>query len=219
MIFFFGSRRLGTVFAVGNARVETEFFCVNFLPLFPVRSRFCVTGDGGADEAELDHPIPLVRASVIAGFARAWGLVLGLGLLAHAVLGRDGVAHGSLLLGVVLLAITTWAWTSLGAPSADDVARLRVYQSFTTYPVDPTLFDEDVASELRARLATVMKERVPMLGAGTYREMPDAREFEAIARHPDVRDPEFLRAAMTLARVTRDDALHDAIWEKLKKLG
>jgi len=230
MIVFVGPRRLGTVFAVGNARVETEFFCVNFLPIFPQRSRFVVAAYG--DTAEVDHPIPLVPISVLAGYLRSWGLIASVFAMARGIFGDPPAAPVNavfIVLGLALVLLTWWAWIGLGEPSADDAARWKAYAAYARFPLDVALLDGDAAARLREQLAADLAERAPALLAGTYRTAPDpARDWAAIALHPDVRDPELLRAALTLARLesTKGDArsratfarTHDAIWAKLKAL-
>jgi hypothetical protein len=234
MIFFFGTRRLGRVFEAGNARVETDFFCVNFLPLVPLSSYFCV--GGGLD----DQAIPRVGASVIAGYLRAWGLVGGavaLGFGIQAAVRGEVDARAWFALGAAAL-VAAVAWLVVGKLGDDARARLAVYADAAEHPIDVALLREDLRERLREPLWDTVAEGARSLAPSTYRSAPDpARDWQAIAVDPSVRDRAFLRAAMTLARVdgargehgehgehTNTGAraelarTHDAIWAKLKTM-
>jgi hypothetical protein len=214
MIFFFGTRRLGTVYAALGGRVVTEFACVNHLPIFPVRSRFLI--------GQEDHAIAFVPVSIAAAYLRAWGPIAL--IAAFFVLGPSAPFFAG---GIWLAALTSWGFLRFGKLSADEIAKRRAYATIVSFPIDVALLVPDDAERLRERLLREVVEQAPAVMSSTYRSAPDpARDWPAIALDPTVRDPAFLCTAMTLARVASARAVgeerraleraHAAIWKKLR---
>jgi hypothetical protein len=229
MIFIFGTRRLGTVHAVDGVHVVTDFACVNHLPIFPLRSRVETAAYATLRE------LPLVPTSVIAGYARAWGvvavLVAWMAVLAAA--SRDdhapAAAGAAAFVAVLVTIATVAAWWRLGKLGAEEQAQRRVYAKAAGHPVDVAQVDAHDAAELREALFAAVKAAVPALEAPTsYRTAPDpARDWRALAADPAVNDEAFLRDALTLARIEWRGArgaerraiarTHGRIWAKLAR--
>lgn len=107
MIVIWGTRNAGKIDQRDGQYALTRFAHIYWLPLFPV-SAIWVTEDG------LGHAMKLSARSVLAGYARTWGVLLG-------VLGIAGIggsaAFGAALVGVSLAALS-WAWKDVQGTSA-----------------------------------------------------------------------------------------------------
>lgn len=107
MIVIWGTRNAGKVDHREGQYALTRFAHVYWLPLFPV-SAMWVTRDG------FGHEMKMSGKSVLAGYARTWGPLLG-------ILGVAGVGGSTgfvaALVGVVAAALS-WAWKDVQTPGA-----------------------------------------------------------------------------------------------------
>lgn len=99
----YGVRTFGKVFACGSTALATQFFHVWYLPVLPV---------GGV--LMLSHgarlPARLRLDSVLAGYARTWGIVAAAGLLGWRLLGSGGGRGPATALAVAALVAAAAAW-------------------------------------------------------------------------------------------------------------
>jgi hypothetical protein len=149
VIIIWGTRNAGKVDHRDGQYALTRFAHVYWIPLFPV-SAMWVTRDG------MGHAMKLSGKSVLAGYARTWGVLLG-------VLGVFGVAGGAgfaAAIAGVSLAALSWAWKDLGGDAAQRRSDLNA-RSFGTR-CEPKLLPD----ELRAGLEVELKQRWALLSDG-----------------------------------------------------
>lgn len=230
MIFVFGRRVLGRVAEVDGSYVVTEFAHLNFVPLIPIRSHLVFEEDG----VERSVPIRLHLGSVVSAYARTVAVVAA---FASFVAGVAAIWSGDrratldrFLLTLAFFALGFIFFVLVGRPSSRDVARRRTYAAFIGAPADPAWLLEGVET-LKGRLSQTLAERGRVTDAlATYRSSADMDvAWERVALSPQTGDPDFLRAAMTRARLEWGEArgarrnelarLHDALFERVARLG
>jgi hypothetical protein len=222
-----GERAYGGVEGFDGSRVLTTFSHVYFLPIVPRHSFVRSETAEGVREVGIGIHV----TSVLAAYARVWGTIW----LSACFIGKVSGSR-SFVLGTtiwidlaVLFAVVLWGFALAGRVSATTRAQRRVYAKFAGVPVDVRRYSRAQAHDLREALEPALIE-----GARghrfDYRSGVDARTaWREIAVHDDVRDPRYLEAAMTRARLesrwapTRVErrlmsATHDRIWDKLESL-
>ena len=222
MIFFFGQRLYGRVFARDGTAIVTRFFHIWFMPIVPLSSHLQAGAHGY-------RPTRLVLASVVAGYLRTWPFVIALAafpaLLRFTATGRIGA---SLVAAPIVAAGALFAgFRVVGRLSSEEVAQRRVYAAVLGQPFDITLLPIAEALEY----PRVLRERVVSdargLMGGTYRTALDpVTQWDAVALDPTVTDASFLQRALTLARAeatvgevaerARFAASHASIWERVR---
>jgi hypothetical protein len=103
---FYGQQVYGRVHAHEGEYVETQFFHIDWLPLFPIES-YWITRRAGADKQ--GFPIKLHLRSVAAAYLRVWGL--GLSIVALATTGGPGF-----IAACAFAALCAWSWTWRSLP-------------------------------------------------------------------------------------------------------
>jgi hypothetical protein len=179
-------------------------------------------------------PIGLSGISVLAAYARAWGLVAALGLLIQTALAIDAFEDEGLfafvpaVAAVGVIALVVAAWTMLGRLSPAQRGQQKAYSEFAGRPVDVALLGEG-REELRRNLHAWVVERAGGLMPGGYRLVHDpATQWGALALEPSVNDRAYLAAVLTLTRLEWSYAqgavreqlasAHAALWQKLDAL-
>jgi hypothetical protein len=204
MIFLFNRRAYGRVSVVAGTFILTNFWCFNFLPLIPHETHLVLSRAPTGECTSV--PIPANAASIAAGYARPWGVVITAASL-FAIAAADTALERGQALAVFVLgaAVCAIAWLVVGRVSADERARRILYGGITGTPVDPAWLPDETRHALGARLREELATRAPALARATYREAPDTA-WEQVATDPDVTDAEFLQRALVLARIEWRDA-------------
>ena len=137
MIIFYGTRRTGKVSAREGQYAVTRFAHVYYLPLFPIAGLWITGADRG-------HVAKVSWKSVIAGYARTWGPLLGLGAM---FTGPAGVVAG---IGCVVASAATLAWSHVRTPSAQRRSDLNQLAFGTR--CEPDLLPRELVDALRPEL-------------------------------------------------------------------
>ncbi len=103
-VIIYGVRPYGTVDAYGGEHAETSFFHIWFVPLIPTGSRWIT---GRTPDGSTGYTIDMLGKSVVAGYLRVWGPIVGVGTFAAGIGGNLGLLAISLL----AIAATVWTWT------------------------------------------------------------------------------------------------------------
>ncbi|MGZ3419561.1 MAG: hypothetical protein ACXVEE_16925 [Polyangiales bacterium] len=218
MVVFFGVRPYGTIDRCDRVATVTYFLHAFFVPLLPLRSAIVVHDELG--EIAKIHPIGLSFRSIVAAYLRIGAPVAAI-LLAASWWPAFWIIlrwNGPTPVIVVLLALSAFAWTAVGRPSARTLARRRIYARVLGESIDPAELGEEretVRAELRARF-----DSLPSIDAG-YREAQSSWTSMALASN----DPQTLAVAATRARVEASsskgderkalESAHDALIERL----
>ncbi|HUS29378.1 MAG TPA: hypothetical protein VMZ53_12755 [Kofleriaceae bacterium] len=142
MIIIYGQRLYGAVDEQGGQYAVTKFAHIYYMPLFPVGSVWLTAPDRGI-------PTPLNGKSVLAAYARTWGLVAG-GALIVSGLSTSIIVS---ILGLVVLAASIATWKLWGKRATHD-AQLRGNLNalaFGTY-CDPQLFTPPMREHYKLEL-------------------------------------------------------------------
>ncbi len=147
MIIIYGTRFGGTIEGFDGQYGATRFAHVYWIPLFPVGSMW-VTGE--ADGGHFGHAMKLSLKSVVAGYARVWGLIFGVAGIAT---GGVGYVWG---IASLVAAAATLVWWSVRGEAA---VREREFLSSTVGTAcDPDRMPESLAHELRADVESTWAE-------------------------------------------------------------
>jgi hypothetical protein len=136
MIVIWGTRNAGKVDHREGQYALTRFAHVYWLPLFPV-SAMWVTRDG------YGHTMKMSGKSVIAAYARTWGVILGVAGL----IGWIGLPAA--IVGVSLAALS-WAWEDISI--ASDKRRSDLNQLAFGTRCEPKLLPDGLAGGIKAEL-------------------------------------------------------------------
>jgi len=134
MIVIYGTRHAGAVDHHEGQHAITRFAHVYYLPLFPIGGRW-MTG------SQLGHESRLSGRSVLAGYGRVWGPLIGVGL---ACFGGVAIVAGIAIAGSGL---ATFAWYGLRTASARRQSDLNL-ACFGTR-CDPKLMPRELVITLR----------------------------------------------------------------------
>jgi hypothetical protein len=203
--FVVGERDAGRVEAHGFTAVETRFTHVNGAPLVPSTSMLVLPY--GRRIA-----IPRHRVSVLAAYGRVYSAIGG-AIAAVGAVSVDGVgARAGLGLAALALFGLWGASFKLGKLTATQHAQREVYERVTGMGADPALLVFG-RPHLEGHLRRDLAARAQRLSPDGYRD--GLADWQQVATRAAELDPSYLALALTLARVERDDATHDAIWLRL----
>ena len=136
MIVIWGTRTAGKVDQRDGQYALTRFAHIYWIPLFPV-SAMWVTGNG------VGHTTKLSAKSVVAGYARTWGPILG----AAGIAGLVGLPIAIAAVSVTALA---WAWKDVGTDAAKRRSDLNQLAFGTR--CDPKLLPASLADGIKLEL-------------------------------------------------------------------
>lgn len=227
----------GSIERVGGGSVQTLFYHLFGLPLFP-QGTYWVTGDTWLGRelkvTELRRSVPSIVIGYLRGWITAGSLwLLGIGLFVAIVmqeplfpgdplfLGRTvlGVVVTALGAGGVAAAVVVWLLTRR-VPSDDELARRAVFQRLIGTPFDPAALPDPWST--RDDLKRGMCGLSEAMGLG--------RDFDAwpglVSRQDVPLPPDYLRMALTVARLERAapaertnvaslPALEELAWQRL----
>jgi hypothetical protein len=137
VIIFYGTRRTGKVSGRDGQYAVTRFAHVYYLPLFPIAGLWITGEDRG-------HVAKVSWKSVLAGYARTWGPLVGLGVM---FTGPAGVVAG---IGCVAAAAATLAWRHVRTPGAQRRSDLNQLAFGTR--CEPSLLPRELVDALRPEL-------------------------------------------------------------------
>jgi hypothetical protein len=217
---------LGAVEKVGKSSVQTLFFTLLLLPIVPQGSYLVTKYPDGKKVLELETQ----RRSVLAAYLRWWPGILGVLGIGGAVTANftgvpDLVIPLGALGGALFLASLVAAVTTRGVLPPDEVARRTVYSEFVGVAVDVAQIKDvwSLRDDLKRMLSNLAES------AGFTHGQKHGYGFDRwmdVALHPQMNDPQFLRAALTVSRILvghpqSDEEratmprVHDDIWRKL----
>ncbi|AKF05961.1 hypothetical protein DB32_003110 [Sandaracinus amylolyticus] len=230
----------GSIARVGKGSVQTLFYQFLGFPLLPQGTYWV---EGSALTSWSDLRVTELRRdwrSIGVGYLRGWSTslavwLLGIGILfaflpGQAMFAGDPMPFGrsvavpiAIVLGVLALFAAIVIWIATRFPvSGDELARRAIYQRFLGTAIDPALLDNPWSprDDLKRAMANVAEQ----LGIGRSTQTFD--RWSEIALRPDLALPDFLRMALTTARLCeaspeegRDAAsyrmVQDAIWSRL----
>jgi hypothetical protein len=225
MIAVFSRRALGRVEVIGGTFLVTSFWCINLLPIVPSETHLVTAR--APDGACTSVKVPMHLASVLAGYARTWGVMASVVSLFVVLVADDAAERGRGLLALALSAVVcAVAWLLLGRLSAEERARRAMYRSIIDLPIDPVWLPDDRRSELAGQLRAELSMRALSLARASYRDAPEAA-WETVALDPAVNDTSFLARAAVLARIQARDAdraerrrlqrVHDEAWKRAQR--
>jgi hypothetical protein len=138
VIIIWGTRSAGKVDQRDGQYAVTRFAHVYYVPLFPVAAMW-ITREG------YGHSMSFSGRSVLAGYARTWGVVAAVAGLAIGGVGGFAIAAAALS-----LAAWSWLWRDIRTPEAQRRSDLNA-RAFGTR-CEPKLLPADVATALEAEL-------------------------------------------------------------------
>jgi hypothetical protein len=223
MIIIGGKRPYGRVEQFAGTAVVTTFSHIWFLPIFPEGSYV----ESASGRVPIGHHV----RSIAAGYLRTWGTVCLVWFVVAIAFGATEIvvpgvpAWCDVLASIAVLAA---AWLGLGRISRREAAQRTIYGRFAGTPVDVARFSRAQAGDLREKLQAVMA--LSGRAALSYRDSLDPwTSWRQVALRPDVVDPEYLEAALTLARVELGRAawsqrrslreMHALVWKRLTTSG
>jgi hypothetical protein len=233
----------GSVERIGKSSVQTLFYQFLGFPLFP-QGTYWVTGSALTSWSDVEvMELRRTPRSIVAAYARGWPAMIAFWCAVVAIVfwflpgqqiydgdpmpfGRSVVVTGAAGLALVALAVAIAAWLATRSPiTGDELARRAVFARFLEVAVDPALLDSpwSARDDLKRMMADLANER------GAFDRWPD------IALSAEMRSPDYLRMALTVARLARaaletdedeqprrDPAslsqIEDRIWQKLLEL-
>jgi hypothetical protein len=229
---------LGGVERIGDTNVQTLFFVIMMLPIYPQESYAVIKRGKEKTVMEMKRN----GRSVLAGYLRWWpgmigmiGAILGGSalfyvedddmLLAEIVSGASG---GLLLLAGLMFLVTR------GSVSPLERAQRMIYSEFCGAPVDVAKLKDPWS--LRDNIKRFLSDKADAMGATRGQKHGYGfNHWYAIALDARNNDAEFLRGALTVARLLSENPdkhdaelgvppqnyaqIHAAIWQKLNAIG
>lgn len=164
MIVVFGTRFCGKVAAVNNQWVESKFFSVMFIPIFPVGSMFVTNADFRRRQG---FTMAVNGQSVKAVYGRMFSLIFSVWFL---FLAADN--YGSyvqdllkitiyLLLGLLFAGLCAYFYLYYGRPRPDDIALRNRMGALTGYYALPHWFDYGQLRNMFGALELKYKQKYP----------------------------------------------------------
>lgn len=138
MIIIWGTRNAGKVDQRDGQYAVTRFAHVYYVPLFPV-SAMWITREG------FGHAMKLSGRSVVAGYARTWGI-----LAALAGIATGGL--GGVVIAAVGLSLKAWSWTWKDVRTATAQRKSDLNARAYGTRCEPKLLPSEIATELEAEL-------------------------------------------------------------------
>lgn len=164
MIILFGTRFCGKVAAVNNQWVESKFFSVMFIPIFPVSSMFVTNSKSksrnGFNIGVNSHSVKAVYGRILSLLFSAWFLYLAFDSSGSY---EDNpiktVAY--LLLGLLLASLCMYFYLYYGKPNSGDVALRNRIGAITGYYALPHWFDHSQLNDMLSALELKYKQKYP----------------------------------------------------------
>ncbi len=164
MIIVFGTRFCGKVAAVNNQWVESKFFSIMFIPIFPVGSMFVTNSKFRSRNG---FNIAVNAQSVKAVYGRIFSMVFSAWFLYLAFNNSDRYEGNPiktgvyLLLGLLLAGLCVYFYLYYGKPSPDDVALRNRMGALTGYYALPHWFDYPQLRNMLGALELKYKQKYP----------------------------------------------------------
>lgn len=228
---------LGSVERVGDTSVQTLFFVIMMLPIYPQETYAVIKRGGEKTVMEMKRN----GRSVAAGYLRWWPGMLGIigftfGASGPFYMNDDDVIVAYIVLGVSIFLLAFAGLMFLvtrGALSPEEKAQRMVYAEYAGAPVDVANLKDPWS--MRDGIKRFLSDKADALGATRGQKHGYGfNHWYAIALDPRMTDPEFLRGALTVARLLtgnpdKHDAelgvppqdyaqIHASIWQKLRAI-
>jgi hypothetical protein len=228
MIFIAGRRLVGRVEEYSGTFIVTQFWHINFVPLVPLRSFLVLeSGPPAAGGIRRSVETKLHATSVLAGYLRTWcSMGIPFCLLGALIAGGGPATLAWLVASGIIALVALFAWTGLGRLSAQAMAQRDAYASLTHERVDAAILcrnNDAFRSTLHANVADGARSKMT---TGYRTSLDPEKDWIIVALDPTVRDPAFVQACFTLARIewgrTKGKARaklaeqHEQLWEKLR---
>ena len=228
---------IGSVERVGDTSVQTLFFVIMMLPIYPQGSYLVIKRKGERTVMEVKRN----GRSVLAGYLRWWPGTLG---IIGAMLGGSALFYvepdDQLLAGIVtgvsaflLLLAGLMFLVTRGALSAEEKAQRTVYAEFANAPVDVAKLKDPWS--LRDNIKRFLSDKAEQMGVTQGQKHGYGfNHWYAIALDPRMNDVQYLRGALTVARLLSENPdehdaelgvppqnyaqIHATIWQKLRAI-
>ena len=164
MIVVFGTRFCGKVAVVNNQWVESKFFSIMFIPIFPVGSMFVTSSKfrsrNGFNIAVNAQSVKAVYGRILSLIFSAWFLYLAFNN-SDRYEGNPIKTGVYLLLGLLLAGLCVYFYLYYGKPSPDDVALRNRMGALTSYYAMPHWFDYPQLRNMLGALELKYKQKYP----------------------------------------------------------
>jgi hypothetical protein len=201
MIVIYGWRTMGSVDEIDDQYALTKFFHLFWLPIVPYGSVW-ITDHGSRS----GHPIKLYGKSVVAGYARWWGLI-GAGLcslIAAQTSAATSVGCWILAAALVGTAAWSWRWGRLHGEHSRKLSDANL-AAFNTR-CEPRLMTDEMANELRGTTGRMWAE------VADGKTPSDIARFGAIDnRQATLAYAQLRLSALKLHRMSAREAEQDAL--------
>jgi hypothetical protein len=164
MMIIFGTRFCGKVATVNNQWVESKFFSIMFIPIFPVDSMF-VTNLKFRNRNGFN--IGVNAQSVKAVYGRILGLIFSAWFL-YLAFDSQSSYEGSplktiayLLLGLLFAGLCVYFYLYYGKPGPDDIALRNRVGALTGYYALPQWFEHSQLKNMLGTLELKYKQKYP----------------------------------------------------------
>ena len=182
----FGQRAYGRVLSQGGEHAETVFFHIQFVPLFPIQSRWVMYDDGAGQRSGFDTTLNL--RSVAATYLRVWAPIA-------AIAAGASLATPGLVLAAVLGALSAWSWTWRDRGGGHAQRRSDMDRLAFGHRCDPELLEHSEHERLTILLSSRLTRRadprppddVARFGAHDVDEAVAAYGLLRLSKHRDSR--------------------------------
>ncbi len=228
---------LGSVERVGDTSVQTLFFVLMMLPIYPQETYLVIKR--GRERTVME--VKRNGRSVVAGYLRWWPGMLGIlggvfGGSACFYMNDDDlmIAYIVTAVSVALLIIAGVMFlVTRGSLSAEEKAQRMVYAEFANAPVDVAKLKDPWS--LRDDIKRLLSSKADAMGVTQGQKHGYGfNHWYAIALDPRMNDVQFLRGALTVARLLSENPdkhdaelgvppqnyaqIHATIWQKLRTI-
>jgi len=228
---------LGSVEKVGGTSVQTLFFVIMMLPIYPQGS-YVVMKQGGEKKV---MEVKRNGRSVVAGYLRWWPGTIGilgaiLGGSACFYMNEDDFMIAYIVTGVsvfLLIVAGIMALATQGSLTQEEKAQRMVYAEFAGAPVDVAKLTDSWS--LRDNIKRFLSDKADQMGATRGQKHGYGfNHWYAIALDPRMNDAGFLRGALTVARLLSENPdehdaelgvppqnyaqIHAQIWQKIRQI-
>ena len=228
---------LGSVERLGDTTVQTLFFVILMLPIYPQETYLVIKR--GRERTVME--VKRNGRSVAAGYLRWWPGTLG---ILGAVLGGSAIFYmndDDQILAFIVTGVSAFLLmlaglmflVTRGSLSAEEKAQRMVYAEFANAPVDVAKLKDSWS--LRDNIKRFLSDKAEQMGVTQGQKHGYGfNHWYAIALDPRMNDVQYLRGALTVARLLSENPdehdaelgvapqnyaqIHATIWQKLRAI-